>query len=519
MIQLNHNRITCICPLIILFLFLIFGNTLVSKAQQPETGVRWSEGMRIPSPEESDSWFPDLAVDREGRAHVIWVETRRPEIGPLDERVYYSMWDGQKWTPFNDILPTQPDIIRNAIAIDNYDVLHLLFDAPGYILNYQQSQASEALSAAAWSTSHRVSTRGFTYMSDIAVYRDILHIVYGDTGAEEGECSGCTDMFYRHSINRGLNWSAPIALFPTGTGSARPQLEIDKTGTIYVAWDEGWDKLGSVGNPESGLYMYSNDGGNTWSAPTIISYPNSTNAQLTVGGDGRGGVMLVWRTTSREYPHIYYMWSTDQGASWSPPQTIPNFFAINWAIPFDIYDMAADSAGHIHLLTTGYLAMGQVGEKPPGLYHFEWDGNAWSAPSPIYEGGWYPEYPHLVIDRGNQLHVTWFVRQDLWQSTDYNQVWYAHGQSQAPAETPVVRPTLTPIPLTPTSTPTLTPIPGPTTTPTPTLDLTIIEAPIPPEDIYAIYDKTYDVPLLLISLIPAILIVTVVVISVRIWRK
>jgi hypothetical protein len=112
--------------------------------------------------------------------------------------------------------------------------------------------------------------------------------------------------------------------------------------------------------------------------------------------------------------------------------------------------MATDSAGHIHLLVGGHLSAEQVAppfDGPPhGLYHLEWDGSNWFYPVPIYEGNWYSEYPHLVVDQGNQLHATWYIREELWGERTPHQSWYAHGQSQAPAETPAALPTLTPTP-------------------------------------------------------------------------
>jgi hypothetical protein len=347
-----------------------------------------------------------------------------------------------------------------------------------------------------------VNSRGQTYLSDIAIYQDTLHIIYDDEGAkgEEVECPGCADIYYRRSTNRGLTWLAPVALFPTGTGSSRAQIEIDRTDTIYVAWDEGWDRRTSRGEPQYGVYIYSTDGGSTWSAPTSVLYPNATNAQLSVGSDGQGGVMLVWRTTSREYPGIYYMWSVDRGKSWSPPQTLPDIVARVWSSPFDLYDMATDSAGYIHLLVTGHLSEERVGQEPPGLYHFEWDGNSWSPPVPVYEGSWHPEYPHLAIHQGNQLHAAWFVREGSYgESVAPHQVWYAHGQSTSPAQTPISRPTFTPMP---TATPSATATP--TATPYPTLSLESTGLPD------GLYTESDEVLRLAIALSPAVLVILAV---------
>jgi hypothetical protein len=514
--------------LLSLLIFVFYNNISTSLAQEP-TGVQWDPSMHIPSPEETSSWFPDLAVDSQGRVHVIWNQTdHQAHIEPgkpaKDERVFYSMWDGQQWLQYNDIIP-YPDanIIRTAMAIDSHDILHLFFYfTPPYSLFYKQAQAVEAFSAAAWTTPHLVNTRSYTYWSDVGIYQDTLHVVYDDAGDgdEESECSGCSDIYYRSSPDRGLTWSTPMALFPTNNiGSARPQMEIDKSGTIYLAWDEGWDRLSDYITPQRySVYMHSTDGGNSWSPSTIVSYPNWTNAQLAVGNNGQGGVMLVWRTISPEYPGIYYMWSTDYGVSWSPPQMLPGVLARPWGNPWDFYDMSTDSAGHIHLVATGHLST-EDAKRPPSLFHFEWDGNDWSSPATLYKGSWYPEFPHLVIAQGNQLHVTWHIRVEPFEFDPPHQVWYAHGQSQAPAEAPIVQPTLTPtlVPSpTPTVLPTLTPRPP---TPTPTLDPNLTRVSIPPGITGSIYTDTDDIILLVESLIPAVLIVIVVVFVVRARRS
>ncbi|HEY4690067.1 MAG TPA: sialidase family protein [Anaerolineae bacterium] len=472
MIRLIGNQKVYLFLLVACLLYLGLGGVPVTSAQGRGTGVQWDAPMHIPSPEETWSWFPDLTVDSQGRVHVIWSETNPEVMGTKDsylaERVFYSMWDGNQWSAYNDIVPPQADIIRNAIAIDNSDTLHMLFDyrsrSGGFGLFYQKAPVDDAWSAASWSSPWLVNSRGFTYMSDIAVFEDEIHIVYDDAHVASGdtpetvqdECPVCADVFYRYSADQGQTWSTPIDLFPTTTGSSRAQMEVDSRGTIHIAWDEGWDRLTGQGEPLYGVYVHSADGGITWSPPFTVTYPVTTNAQMTVGSDGQGGVMLMWRTTSQEYPGIYYLWSADQGQTWSAPQTLPRITAQSWTNQFDVYDMATDSAGHIHALVTGFVAGRE--RAVPGLYHYEWDGERWSSPTPVYEDGagvWYPHYPHLVIAQGNQLHATWFTRKGIWKAEVEapHRIWYAHGQSQAPTiiTTPRPKPTIpapTPTPVT-----------------------------------------------------------------------
>ena len=153
-------------------------------------------------------------------------------------------------------------------------------------------------------------------------------------------------------------------------------------------------------------------------------------------------------------------------------------------------------AGHIHLLVTGQLSIDQ---DPPGVYHLEWDGNNWSSPLSVYKGSWYPQYPHIVIDRGNQLHATWFIGDSPWEPTTPYQVWYAHGRSQSPAETPVPPPTSTP---TPTATPLATATP--TATPYPTL------APVGTALPDGLYTESDDLMRLLVGLAPVLILATAI---------
>jgi hypothetical protein len=227
-----------------------------------------------------------------------------------------------------------------------------------------------------------------------------------------------------------------------------------------------------------------------------VTYPDSTVAQLTVGSDGHGGVMIVWRGTSRE--EIYYQWSTDGGHSWGAPFSIPKIFARPWTTPFDMYDMAADSAGHIHLLAVGRES--QSSDALLGVYHLVWDGVRWSPPARVFTTPeLYPEYPKIVIHEGNQLHAVWFTREeDVWSEEVDKEVWYSHSQSSALRQ--AVAPLLTPTPKSATPTPSV----APTVTPYPKLELE--ETGLPD----GLYTESDNVLQLAMALSPVALVILIV---------
>jgi hypothetical protein len=409
------------------------------QAQIPVERVQWQPPLKVPGPVESSSWFPNLVVDRLGQVHIIWTETLRlDESDFLYESIYYTMRSGNQWAQFVDIAAPIREIRRNSLTIDRNDILHMSFvdsfaNNP-YRLGYTTVQADQAFSANSWSRVIHLNDRGQTYMNEIRIFEDTVHVLYEDSGLPGGACSECADIFYRRSLNGGLDWEMPVVFLPSPVGAARPHLSVDRTGVLYASWDEGWDRHSGRGVPEYGVYSISKDLGETWSDPVEVRYPDNNNSQLAIEGDGQGGVMMVWRTTSPSYPGVYYQWSNDYGQSWSQPATLPSFISRPMINYFDSFTMATDSAGHIHLLSTGYLVSGgeRLGDAP-GLFHFEWDGMRWYSPTQVYNGGLIPEYPRLFIERGNRLHATWFVRYDAYADTIPHEVMYTWGLSGAPA--------------------------------------------------------------------------------------
>jgi len=299
-------------------------------------------------------------------------------------------------------------------------------------------------------------------MADIDVdARGTIHLLFDDWGydAEDDRVGGFADLHYRRSTDQGRSWSQAVNLSQSAHGSSRGQLKIDPAGGLHATWDEGWDRLSGLGDADYSIYRHSEDGGLTWSQPLTVAAPTTGTAQLVSGADGLGGVLLLWRLV--DGPEIYYQWTEDGGGRWSRPASLQGVYARDWGIPFDMYEMATDSAGHIHALVVGRSE--PVFGATLQLYHLVWDGSAWSGPTIVWQGEGFPEYPRLAVSGGNHLHAVWFVRDDLWLGRTYD-VWYSDLEVAAPHHTPA--PTFTPLP---SSTPTPTMTPHPTATPYPTL--------------------------------------------------
>jgi len=460
------------CLPVYLSVLSLLAAALLSLAISPAAAQssRWSEPILL-STNSRFSWFPDLAVDYKGRVHVVWDSSPNREKLEKDSLLLdavlalHTVLDRGTWSTPNDIwyVPGRAKIYRLSIAADATGHLYLVSGRFGF----STAPADTGASAQAWSEPRSFLAGGGSYGSALTVDAEgVIHLIWDTLVEVEGPDPEeptrtieklKADVFYRRSADGGQTWSPRVDLSNTNVGENRPQIKVDRRGVVYASWDTGWDRQTEESAPiRATVFTSSFDGGETWSPLTVFDTPDQANAQMAIQPDGDGGVLAVWRSLTQD--NIYYAWSTDDGRTWSSLQSIPFIFArdIN-ETRFDGYHMATDSAGVIHLVVVGRLSTA----AGAGVYHLTWDGQAWSSPEPIYTGAGWPEWPRIAISQGNQMHVVWFVRDQLFTGDGNTNIWYSTGQAEAPRQPlpPTRIPTPTQLPPTPTLQPTATPKP------------------------------------------------------------
>jgi hypothetical protein len=281
-------------------------------------------------------------------------------------------------------------------------------------------------------------------------------------------------MFYRRSSGNSDLWSPPINLSQSPDGENRPQIKMDQRDRIHVVWDEGADWYAGKGVAKTGVYRRSDDSGTTWSPPVHFGLADDAVQQTALALTVEGNPLVVYR--SFKGIGLYFQESADGGTTWSQPAQIPGVIARNIGDNnLDMYSLATDSAGRIHLLMVGFRSNDVGEDRNPWLLHLTWDGRVWSAPEVVMGNDLYPEWPHIVVSNGNHLHAVWFTRrrEDLFASDQnpHYQVWYSSKMVDAPLTT--VLPLFTP-----------TPAAVPTATPQP-LSPTPINVPLPPSAVRA----------------------------------
>jgi hypothetical protein len=324
-------------------------------------------------------------------------------------------------------------------------------------------------------------------------------------------CPDCSDIFYRHSTDDGKTWSTPLNLSRSFAGSVKPQVRVGSGGDTYVTWEEGEDWYTHRGYPLTSMYVYSSDGGNTWTEPTAFSFSRGASQQITLGVGQEGKLVVVWRVPEEDL--FYYQVSSDNGASWSKPEHIPGVIAKAWE-PFslDAYDAAEDSAGNVHLLVLGRL---HSPNEDLGLIHLMWNGAEWSSPTCIYASSDPPEWPRIDVGAGNKVYAIWFTRDKehihISERGKYK-IWASFYQADAPSKTPV--PAQTPPPAVATGAPTQT-TSLPTAAPTPVKPSD--ESGLPP----GLYTESDEIGRLMVALLPtaAIVLITVALRFGRLGRR
>jgi hypothetical protein len=520
----------CIAALLALVSLGVIGSS--SRAQD----FAWSQPIVV-SPKERSHWFPEVVADLEGKVHLFWVTGRPVENGEYpgyDTVMYCKIENGGCNEHFEIVaygIKGGSNVTRPAAVVDDRNMIHLLSrgiaEQGGItVIYYRRAPANMAHSPWAWSSPQVVSglDNSAAYSDIIVDQENTIHVVWSELTPLLGKnvkrtCVGCSDILYRRSTNYGATWGPLLNLSESKMGAEKPQLVSNGQGGLFLFWEEGSDFYANRGAPVSSGFVSSMDGGVSWLPATMFAFPNDAPQRITGGLDGQGKLVVVWGLVKSK--EIYYQISSDRGRSWTFPRAIPGVLArslldiqIN---ELDDYHMAADSAGHLHLVLVGTSPNDQGNNPPTSVYHIEWNGTNWSAPEVIYtDDNDLPEWPRIAVARGNELHLVWFVRdaEHVYDSDNARyQIWYAHKLTSAPVISPVIpTPTLAPqIQNQASVTPTVTP------TPTPVSFLNAF--PVSVEATRSIYTDTDEIMVVIWSLLPPIGLVALIIFVVRFWRR
>ena len=516
---------------LVICLLLTLGLVSTTEAQAPTPTVtpvppvNWADPVRF----EENGWFPDIAVDIRGKIHLAWAssiskDTETGEEDTLlngyDTVLYTTSQDGTQWTAVKDIvaIPMSPGsyVTRPALLPDEMGNLHMIYRIID--MYYTYTRIDTAADVTTWSSPYRISAGNLSYFSRLI--KDLngrMHLVYTENVTSEEDPTLIEfHLFHRYSDDNGQSWSIRSDISSMPLGAAKPQIVLDQDNHLHVTWEAGeGGSLGMVTGSTKLFYSSSHDNGINWSTPFEFPVPaNSEGQNITLGVNNKGVLVVAWLNTRDNL--VYSQFSTDGGRFWSNPEAIPGING-SWRVynsHQDGYSMATDNDGIIHLVLPGVMT---DGDNTVDILHLSWENFIWSAPDIVADfSGDLPQWPRIAISNGNQLNVTWYVRDEvnLWNTDegDYH-VWFTSGQSFAGYSKPRFWPTETPEP-----TYTLTPEPTSTVTASP-VPPEIIETPIMEDIGKSTYTENDEILIFLRSLLPAVLFLALLFLAIRIFRR
>ncbi|MEM3432905.1 MAG: sialidase family protein [Candidatus Methanomethyliaceae archaeon] len=373
--------------------------------------------------------FPIVVPDLWGQVHIFWSGTDRNNPEDLNHGfVFYARYGDNGWSQPIEILASDDlQRPRNLEAtVDRKGNLHLVWtNGPAGDLLYSRASAFALPSAQSWSPPQKVADE--IYAADItADHQGTLHLVYSQFGP--------AGIFYSSSTDQGESWSPPRSVFARlreDESGGAVRVAVDASGKIHVVWELLGYPAGSPGLTIG--YSFSNDGGNTWTAP-FEPYPRQDETRLVRGAGGpslalspSGEVHLTWFKGAETRKHQI---SRDGGITWSEPENaFPESLSGRLGGPID---MAFDSEGTLHVVTV-------VGTL--GVWYRSWQQESgWSEPLPLDDRPLDWHHGRIAVSQGNQL---WVVYADI---LDTGRIWVTTTRVEAPSVPPLPKPASTNVP-------------------------------------------------------------------------
>lgn len=176
------------------------------------------------------------------------------------------------------------------------------------------------------------------------------------------DAMGSVNLWFSRSADGGATFTAPVQIVSKTFGTGPPQIAVDSSGGIDIAW---------ISQDGAVYFFRSTDGGAHFASPVSVSQPTEGIGGLQMAVSSGGAIYLNWNNAG-----VFFSRSIDNGATFSKPACLSCATSQGQGDP----QMVLDSKGDINVL----FAQGGVSS----VVHFYFtrsqdDGVTFSAPSLI----------------------------------------------------------------------------------------------------------------------------------------
>jgi len=213
-----------------------------------------------------------------------------------------------------------------------------------------------------------------------------VHLVWTDNSP------GNFDVYYKRSSDGGSNWGPGQNLSSNAGDSGWTAVAVDSSGNLHVLWEDS-----TPGNWDI-FYVNTTDGGASWSTPQNLSSNVGDSHGVSVAADSSGKIHMAWHDNTSGNYEIYYRMSSDGGGSWTIRKRL-TWNAGDSGSP----DIAADSSGDVHIVWQ---------DSTPGnqeiFYRKSEDAGAnWIPAKRLCWNSGTSYYASLAVDPLGNVHAVW----------------------------------------------------------------------------------------------------------------
>ncbi|HVU18464.1 MAG TPA: hypothetical protein VHD32_16290 [Candidatus Didemnitutus sp.] len=279
------------------------GNGVAAWARQTSSGsvveaATWTAaGVFGPvvqlSPAAEGAFLPDLAVNENGTAMVVWQVAPPQDAGSPDQVESSTRAAGGSWGAATKVSPVVPQTWTPHVALDSAGNATAVWEQGSTANNYR-IYAATRLAGSTWAGPMRIEPQDWYVAGQASVGADAVGNVTASWVVEDS--SGAMRV---HAATRpaGGAWEAPVNLGQlalTGGGSnLTPPVAVARDGSIAVV---GWASYGGTGNPNTAVRL----GSGQWVPMVVAGNPGITDVSVT--NNARASV--VWSKNNGVKYHV-----------------------------------------------------------------------------------------------------------------------------------------------------------------------------------------------------------------------
>ncbi len=213
----------------------------------------------------------------------------------------------------------------------------------------------------------------------------------------------------------GASWSASPKVLRSPEGKAEhPALVADPGGMLHAVWSGGL--AGQIYYSQAFVRDAATAPG--WSAPRALPSLQAVGDWPSLSLDEAGGLHLTYVIPLNENRGVYYLYSGDQGQTWTEPQLVFDAVAAGWSMVGEAHQ-TRDAAGRLHVMFTRNSLLA-TGQSLGVFYARSEDGGAtWTATADVSAGA--ADHPRLIAVAADQIHRLWVVtssgKLEVWHQT------------------------------------------------------------------------------------------------------